>query len=77
MKEKIKKYLVKYLPDTLFLTGVWIATHNLLRSPVETSLVDRVRSRDLIGYKGLGIMLIALALDIAVRRYFARKSSGE
>ena len=77
MKEKVKKYLNKYLPDILFLTGVWIASYNLLRPPEKRGLLPPLPSltyyEHFTEYKVLGIMLIALALDVSIRRYFSNK----
>lgn len=69
MKEKIKKYL----PDGLFLLGVWITSYTFLRP---TDILEKYG----IGvtnykYKILGIMLIALAFDVAIRRYFTKRNS--
>ena len=80
MKEKIKKivkYSEKYLPDILFLFGVWISSYNLLRPPAVRGLVMPSLSyaEHFTEYKVLGIILIALAVDIAVRRYFANRNS--
>lgn len=82
MKEKIKtiaKYLKKYLPDILFLFGVWISSYNLLRPPVTYRFnplgLPKLTSLSLsyteyfTGYKVLGVMLIAIGIDIAIRRY--------
>lgn len=82
MKEKIKKIikiLKKYLPDILFLVGVWITSYSSLKPPV---YVGGISIPDMVGYtehatwyQVLGIMLIALALDIAIRRYSAKRNS--
>jgi len=66
MKEKIKKYF----PDILFLTGTWILSYNLLRPAGFVPVVF-----DYTQYKVLGIMLIALAIDIAIRRYLSKRNS--
>jgi len=73
MKEKIKKItkiLKKYLPDILFLTGTWILSYNLLKPAGFVPVLF-----DYTQYKVLGIMLIAFAFDIAIRRYFAKRNS--
>jgi len=75
MKEKIKKYL----PDGLFLFGTWITSYAFLRPVLDPASI--ILAKYGIGgianykYKILGIMLIALALDIAIRRYFAKRNS--
>ncbi|MCX6758999.1 MAG: hypothetical protein NT012_00290 [Candidatus Nealsonbacteria bacterium] len=81
MKEKIEKiikYLNKYLPDILFLIGVWVASYNLLRPSQKVGLLPSLPSLThteyFTEYKVLGIMLIALALDIAIRRYSAKRN---
>ena len=80
MKEKIKKiikYLKKYSLDILFLTGVWITSYNLLRPSRELGLTlpSLTVTEYFTGYKVLGIMLIAIAIDIAIRRYLAKRNS--
>jgi len=72
--EKIIKYLKKYLPDILFLGGIWIFSYNILRPVTEWPNIDLTNY--FTGYKVFGIMLIALALDIAIRRYFSKNNSG-
>jgi len=78
MKEKISKtvnLIKKYLPDLLFLVGVLIVSYNFLR-PSYKSEFDRILNYDQrsIEHKVqvLGIILVALAIDIAIRRYFNR-----
>lgn len=65
----------KYLPDILFLSGIWIASYNFLRQPVERGLAlpDLTPTDYFTEYKVLGIMLVALALNVVVRQYFANK----
>lgn len=69
MKAKIIKYLQKYLPDILCLSGIWIWYYN--------SLLNLHFYYWLIGepewYKFLGVILITLSIDIAIRRYFDSK----
>jgi len=76
VKEKISKtinLIKKYLPDLLFLLGVLIVSYNFLR-PSYKSEFDRILNYDqqLMEHKVqvLGIILVALAIDIAIRRYF-------
>ncbi len=65
------KYLNKYLPDALFLAGVLVVSYNFVR---HTGLVLPSLEDDHTE-KVLGIMLIAFAINIAVRRYFTKKNS--
>jgi len=67
----IKQNLKKYLPDILFLLGTWIISYNFLRP--QKSLLEIDLTRYYTGYKVLGIMLIAIAIDIAIRKYISRK----
>ena len=80
MKEKIEKagkYIRKYLPDILFLAGVGIASYNLLRPPKRIAAPWEFELPSLTEYfttyKVIGILLVALAIDIAIRRYFIKK----
>ena len=82
MKEKIKeiiKYIKEYLPDILFLIGLWIASYNLLRPPQTRGGIYMPSlggyTEHFTGYKVLGIILIALALDITIRRYFTKRNN--
>jgi len=82
MKEKIKKIikcLNEYIPDILFLIGVWVASYNLLRPPVVSGGLSLpsftyTHTEYFTEYKVVGIMLVVIALDIAIRRYFAKKN---
>jgi len=80
MKEKIKraiKCLNEYLPDILFLIGIWVASYNLLRQSVWKRGIETLSSTHtayFTEYKVLGIMLIAIAFDIAIRRYIIKKN---
>lgn len=71
MKEKIKKYL----PDFIILIGIYMASYNLLR-PVTTGglegLLRNINTNYHTDGKVLGIMLIAIGIDIAIRRYLRK-----
>lgn len=75
---QLNKIIKKYLPDALFLIGVGIASYYLLCPPIEKNLLPKLPSLShteyFTEYKVLGIMLIALAIDIVIRRFFANKN---
>ncbi len=62
----------KYIPDILILIGIYVFSYNLLR-PTEIVNLDR----DFTGEKVIGLMLVALGIDIAIRVYFNRKNNHE
>lgn len=67
--KKIIKILKKYLPDILFLIGVWVLSCSLLKpSPFSISIGSRYEE------KILAIMLIAVAFVIVIRRLFINKN---
>lgn len=84
-KEVIKKLklFIKYFPDILFLIGVLIASYNILKPPrvvkygllPELPTLSGIYIEDYTNYKVLGIILVAIAIDIAVRRYFLERTS--
>jgi hypothetical protein len=71
----MKKLIIKYLPDMIIITGIWILSYNLLRPETKTGGLP---SLDFInhhtGYKVLGIILIAIGIDIVIRKYFNSRS---
>jgi len=67
----LKENFKKYLPDLLFLLGVWIASYGFLippRSPLSLNFTDYHTDE-----KVWGIMLVALAADIFIRRYISKR----
>lgn len=72
--KKLIKFIKKYLPDFLILIGVWIISYGLLLT-TKTYYGGRqetfVKPED--KWKILGIMLIAIGIDIIIRRYIVRK----
>jgi len=71
----MKKTIIKYLPDIIIITGVYILSYNIFRP--ETSPLNF----DLTNYhtegKVQGILLIVIGLDIVIRRYFKIKINHE
>jgi uncharacterized membrane protein (DUF441 family) len=76
MKEKLKKaigYLIKYIPDVSFLIGSLVLSYAIL-TPVRTGKVLGISNVDEIrNCKIFGIMLIAFAVVITIRRCFAKR----
>jgi len=75
MKEKIKKikeHLREYLLDILLLTGVWIASYNLLRPAVTKGLQlpSLTHTEHFTAYRVLGIMLVVLAYRYSSKTLF-------
>lgn len=71
MKEKIVKMFKKYLPDIIVIIGVWVASYNLLRPTIKGLRLPSFTYTDYhTGWKVFGIVLIAIGIDIAIRRYF-------
>lgn len=67
----MKKLLPKYLPDIIIITGIWVLSYNLLRPEIRTGgLPSLVFINHHTGYKVLGIVLIAIGIDIVIRKYF-------
>ncbi len=69
-------FLKKYLPDIIVLVGVYLTSYSLLRPPTKLGLgIDIVGPYyDYhVGSKIFGIMMIAVGLDIAIRRYLDYK----
>jgi len=69
---KTSRQLKKYIPDISILMGVYIFSYNLLR-PTEIINLDR----DFTGGKVLGLMLVVLGADIAIRFYFNKKNENK
>ena len=70
----------KYLPDALILFGVWLLSYNLLREPVTIGGIKlnpsffSNRATDYhTEWKVFGILLIALGIDVILRRYLKKK----
>jgi hypothetical protein len=73
IKDKIKKYFV----DFVIITGILILSYNIFRQPTEQSygLPKLPKLSGTIvdyhtGWKVFGIFLIAIGVDIVVRKYF-------
>lgn len=68
------KKLTKYLPDILILIGIWVFSYVVL-FPIKEDLFEDI----LIGYdysnhfKLIGIILISIGIDIAIRRMLKNK----
>ena len=72
----MKKLIIKYLPDIIIMAGIWVLSYNLLRPTTKTGgLPSLVFVNQHTGYKVLGIILIAIGIDIVIRKYF--NSKGE
>jgi len=75
--KKIISLIKEYYIDLLFLVGVFIVSYNILRPPIKHGLglssLNFSWTEYFTGYKVFGIMLIAIAVDVAIRRYFKHK----
>lgn len=66
----MKQVFFKYLPDILFILGIAIVSYYFIK-PQETGLkIKSIYQSDYTEMKVLGIILITLALDIALRRKY-------
>lgn len=66
----MKKLIIKYLPDIIIIVGIWIFSYNLLRPVTRSFNSDNQHTE----YKVLGIILIAIGINIAIRKYFNSKN---
>lgn len=66
----IFKYLKKYLPDLLFLIGIYIFSINFFSHTKGAGLFSHTIVNE---GQVLGVMFVTLAIDIAIRRYFRQK----
>lgn len=76
MKEKIRKLtklIKKYLLDIVIITGVLILSYNILRPPTEYFMYTDYHT----GGKMLGILLIVIGINIAIRKYLFSKNKRE
>ena len=71
--KKIAEIIKEYLPDILFIAGVYIFSYNVLR-PSSIEQMYSFLDYDYTNEKVLGIVLIAIGIDIAVRRYISYKN---
>jgi len=67
--KKLTNFLKKYLPDILFLIGVFVLSYINL---VKNDIISRLNEPYPAEYKVLGIMLIAISIVISIR-YFTKK----
>ena len=86
MKKIIKgiiKTIKKYLPDAIIIIGTWILSYNLFRPP-KTITKGLVLERPSLAYtytdchtewKTLGVVLIVIGIDIAIRYYIVHKKT--
>jgi len=81
MKEKIKQFIKKYYPDIIILAGIWILSYKILlpvRSGIQ-SPSEWLKSGSIKTYnqewKLFGIMLIAIGIDIVIRKYLTYKQT--
>ena len=70
--EKLTDIIKEYLPDVLFIVGVYVFSYNILRPVV--SFNEIYLDSDYTNEKVLGIVLIAVGVDITVRRYISYKN---
>ncbi|MCK5466324.1 hypothetical protein KAI56_02385 [Candidatus Parcubacteria bacterium] len=74
--KKLTDIIKEYLPDILFIVGVYVFSYNFLR-PTETTGILKLKTVFTDYHteeKVLGIVLIAIGIDIAVRRYISYKN---
>jgi hypothetical protein len=65
------KKITQYIPDIIIIIGVGILSYNVFR-PV-TDLFELDLTDYHVEAKVLGVLLITIGLDIAIRRYLKRK----
>ena len=81
--KNLLKAIVKYLPDILMLLGIWIFVYNVY-FPISTlkpiGAVIKIASYTGHNYSGkfkfIGIILLTLGIDIAIRRYLVSKNKS-
>jgi len=76
MIKKILKFIKKYLPDMLMMFGIGVLSYNVLRPPTAPKMLlpKLARMSDYhTRWKVAGIILIAIGIDIAIRRYIVYK----
>jgi len=71
----MKKSIIKYLPDFLIIIGIALLSYNLFRpveeqGPFSLSLTNTENHTD---YKVLGVVMVAIGIDIAVRRIMKKQ----
>lgn len=72
----MKNFLIKYSPDIVIITGILILSYNLLRPETRIGGLPSLVSIDYhTEYKVLGIVFIAIGIDIVIRKYFSNKVS--
>ncbi len=71
-KEKKEDIIKKYLPDALIITGVYIFSYSIL---TETTTHRLGRATTITDYEKLwAVLLVAIGINIVVRRYISYKS---
>ena len=74
----MKKLTIKYLPDIITIIGIFLLSYNLLR-PETISGGLHLPSLSSVDYhteyKVLGIVLIVIGVDVAIRRYLNFKDN--
>lgn len=70
--EKLINIIKEHLPDVLFIVGVYIFSYNILRPVVQFNEI--YLDSDYTNEKVLGIVLIAIGVDIEARRYISYKN---
>ena len=68
----MKKFIIEYLPDTIIITGIGILSYNILRPVEGLSRLNFIDNH--IENKVFGILLIAIGLDIVIRKYYKRNN---
>jgi len=71
MVKNVYLLIKKYLPDIIIIIGLGILSYNVFRPSVERGILlhDFYYTNYHTGGKVLGIILIAMGIDIAIRRY--------
>ena len=86
MKKFISRFVKKYLPDIIIIVGIGIFAYNILRPEISirSSGITRFTRPNSVNtyyentyyeWEVFGIVLIAIGICIAVRRYFNDKKN--
>ncbi len=74
--KKIIAFIQNYLADIITLVGIIMLSYNIFRPPTKSGVIlPNLTTTDYhTEWKVLGIVLVALGIDIAIRKYLQSKN---